>query len=217
MVRGDHANLVPAQVSGAHVTSRIEALGRHRLKGLSVRARRVVEMASILGSSSRLKDVGEMLAESPGALLAALDEALSAYLLMLRADGLAFRHEFIRQAVARMLAEPIQQALHRPFGQMLLARGGSAVPAAYHLIRGARPGDAQALAGLDRAVTELAPSAPQAAAETATGALALTLPCDPAGLATVITAAAVDATRMCDVPPRRRSAVWEAMPTRAEG
>jgi len=89
-----------------------------------------------------------MLAESPGALLAALDEALSAYLLMVRADGLAFRHEFIRQAVARMLAEPIQQALHRQFGQMLLARGGSAVPAAYHLIRGARPGDAQALAAL---------------------------------------------------------------------
>ena len=26
-----------------------------------------------------------------------------------------------------------------------------------------------------------------------------------------------DATRMCDVAPRRRSAVWEAMPTRAEG
>jgi len=62
---------------------------------------------------------------------------------------------------------------------MLLARGGSAVPAAYHLIRGARPGDAQALAGLDRAVTELAPSAPPAAAEPATGALALTLPSDP--------------------------------------
>jgi len=78
-----------------------------------------------------------------------------------------------------MLAEPIQQALHRQFGQMLLARGGSAVPAAYHLIRGARPGDAQALAGLDRAVPELAPSAPQAAAEPATGALALTLPSDP--------------------------------------
>jgi len=120
-----------------------------------------------------------MLAESTGALLAALDEALSAYLLMVRADGLGFRHEFIRQAVARMLAEPIQQALHRQFGQMLLARGGSAVPAAYHLIRGARPGNAQALAGLDRAVTELAPSAPQAAAEPATEALALTLPSDP--------------------------------------
>ena len=39
----------PAQVSGAHVTSRIEALARHRLKGLSVRARRFVATALILG------------------------------------------------------------------------------------------------------------------------------------------------------------------------
>jgi DNA-binding CsgD family transcriptional regulator len=191
VVRGGHASMAPAQVSGAQVTSRIEALARHRLKGLSARARRFVETASILGRSSRLEDVGEMLGESPGALLAALDEALSAYLLMVRADGLAFRHEFIRQAVARMLAEPIQQALHRQFGQILLARGGSAVPAAYHLLRGARPGDAQALAGLDRAVTELGPFAPQAAAELATGALALTLPSDPARPAR--TAAAVRA------------------------
>ena len=49
VVRGGHASLVPAQVSGAHVTSRIEALARHRLKGLSVRARRFVATASILG------------------------------------------------------------------------------------------------------------------------------------------------------------------------
>ena len=62
---------------------------------------------------------------------------------------------------------------------MLLARGGSAVPAAYHLLRGACPGDAEALAGLDRAVAEIAPFAPQAAAELATGALVLTLPSDP--------------------------------------
>src|SRR2546430_442408 len=62
---------------------------------------------------------------------------------------------------------------------MLLARGGSAVPAAYHLLWGARPGDAEALAGLDRAVAEIAPFAPQAAAGLATGALVLTLPSDP--------------------------------------
>jgi hypothetical protein len=98
---------------------------------------------------------------------------------VVRADSLAFRHGFVRQAVARMLAEPVQQALHWQYGRMLLARGGSAVPAAYHLLRGARPGDAEALAGLDRAVAEIAPFAPQAAAGLATGALVLTLPSDP--------------------------------------
>jgi hypothetical protein len=37
-----------------------------------------VATASILGGSFRLEDVGEMLGESPGALLAALDEPQSA-------------------------------------------------------------------------------------------------------------------------------------------
>lgn len=184
VVRDGHASLAraqvsSAQVSSAQVTSRIETVARDRLKGLSGRARRFVATASILGGSFRLEDVGEILGESPGALLAALDEALSAYLLVVRADSLAFRHEFIRQAVARMLAEPVRQALHWQYGRMLLARGGSAVPAAYHLLRGACPGDAEALAGLDRAVAEIAPFAPQAAAELATGALVLTLPSDP--------------------------------------
>jgi len=147
VVRDGHASLAPGRVSSAQVTSRIETLARDRLKGLSGRARRFVATASILGGSFRLEDVGEMLGESPGALLAALDEALSAYLLVVRVDSLAFRHGFVRQAVARMLAEPVQQALHWQYGRMLLARGGSAVPAAYHLLRGARPGDAEALAG----------------------------------------------------------------------
>ncbi|MFY9932689.1 MAG: AAA family ATPase, partial [Streptosporangiaceae bacterium] len=168
VVRDGHASLARAQVSSAQVTSRIEPLARDRLRGLSARARRFVSTASVLGGLFRLEDVGEMLGESPGALLAALDEAVSACLLVVGADGLAFRHEFVRQAVARLLAEPVQQALHWQYGRMLLARDGSAVPAAYHLLRGARPGDAEALAGLDRAVAEIAPFAPQVAAGLAT-------------------------------------------------
>src|SRR6478735_6931973 len=63
VVRGGHASLVPAQVSGAHVTSRIEALARHRLKGLSVRARRFVETASLrefVPAQGRGRDAGRI-------------------------------------------------------------------------------------------------------------------------------------------------------------
>ncbi len=105
VVRDGHASLAPARVSSARVTSRIETLARDRLRVLSAHARRFVAAASVLGGSFRLEDVGEILGESPGALLGALDEALSAYLLVVRADGLAFRHEFVRQAVARMLRQ----------------------------------------------------------------------------------------------------------------
>jgi predicted ATPase len=101
-------------VSSTQVMSRIETLAWDRLKGLSARARRLVATASVLGGSFRLEDVGEMLGESPVALLAALDEALSAYLLVVMPDGVAFRHEFVRQAVARMLAEPWRRCWSLP-------------------------------------------------------------------------------------------------------
>jgi predicted ATPase len=128
-----------ASLASALVPRRVQALARDRLKGLSVRTREFTQTASILGSSFRLEDVAEILSDSPGALLAAVNEALSAHLLVATADGLAFQHEFVRRAVAQMLPEPIQQALHWQFGQMLLARGGSAVPAADHLLSGPAP------------------------------------------------------------------------------
>jgi DNA-binding CsgD family transcriptional regulator len=168
-----------ASLTSAQVSERIQILTADRLKGLSAPTRQFVETASLLGTSFRIEDVAEILSRSPGALLGALDEAVSAHLLAATADGLAFQHEFVRQAVAQLLPEPIRQALHWQFGHMLLARGGSAVPAAQHLLNGARPGDAVALAGLDRAVAELLPFTPRVAADLATRALALTPPSDP--------------------------------------
>ncbi|HEY1819529.1 MAG TPA: LuxR C-terminal-related transcriptional regulator [Trebonia sp.] len=173
-VAGGRASLTSAQVS-----ERIQIVAADRLKGLSARTRQFTETASLLGSSFRIEDVAEILSQSPGALLGVLEEAVSAHLLAATPDGLAFQHEFVRQAVAQLLPEPVQQALHWQFGHMLLARGGSAVPAAQHLLSGARPGDAVALAGLDRAVAELLPFTPQAAADLASRALVLTPPSDP--------------------------------------
>jgi DNA-binding CsgD family transcriptional regulator len=167
-----------ASLTSAQVSERIQILAADRLKGLSARTRQFTETASVLGKSFRLEDAAEVLGQSPGALLGVLDEAVAAHLLVATPDGLTFQHEFVRQAVAQLLPKPVQQALHWQFGHMLLARGGSAVPAARHLLDGARPGDAVALAGLDRAVAELLPFTPRAAADLATGALVLTPPSD---------------------------------------
>src|ERR1700733_12339506 len=173
-VAGGRASLTSAQVS-----ERIQTLAADRLNGLSARTRQFTETASLLGNSFRIEDVAEIMSQSPGALLGVLDEAVSAHLLAATPDGLAFQHEFVRQAVAQLLPKPIEQALHWQFGHMLLARGGSAVPAARHLLDGARPGDSVALAGLDRAVAEVLPLDPPTAADLATGALVLTMPADP--------------------------------------
>ena len=175
-----------ASLASAHIPQRMNMLAARRLEGLSAGSRQFTETASVLGRSFRLEDVAEIVNQSPGALLAALDEAVSAHLLTAAPDGLAFTHEFVRQAAAQMLPESVRQALHWQFGHMLLARGDSAVPAARHLLNGARPGDVVGLAGLDRAAAELLPFAPQAAADLATGALALTAPTDPARAARAV-------------------------------
>jgi DNA-binding CsgD family transcriptional regulator len=193
-VAGGRASLTSPQVS-----ERIQILAADRLKGLSARTRQFTETASVLGKSFRLEDVAEVLSQSPGALLGVLDEAVAAHLLVATADGLAFQHEFVRQAVGQLLPKPVKQALHWQFGHMLLARGGSAVPAARHLLDGARPGDAVALAGLDRAVAELLPFTPRAAADLATGALVLTPPSDLERSArTATTVRALTAARQWD-------------------
>jgi predicted ATPase len=75
-------------------------LAASRLEGLSAGSRQFTETASVLGRSFRLEDVAEMVNQSPGALLAALDEVVSAHLLTAAPDGLAFTHEFVRQAAA---------------------------------------------------------------------------------------------------------------------
>jgi DNA-binding CsgD family transcriptional regulator len=188
-----------ASLASADVPNRIHMPAASRLKGLSAGGRQFIETASVLGRSFRLEDVAEILHQSPGALLAAFDEAVSAHLLTAAPDGLAFKHESVRQAAAQMLPESVRQALHWQFGHMLLARGGSAVPAARHLLSGARPGDAVGLAGLDRAAAELLPFAPQAAADLGTGALALTAPTDPGRSArTVATVKALTAAGRWD-------------------
>jgi hypothetical protein len=75
-------------------------LAASRLEGLSAGSRQSTETASVLGRSLRLEDVAEIVNQSPDALLAALDEEVSAHLVTAAPDGLAFTHEFVRQAAA---------------------------------------------------------------------------------------------------------------------
>ncbi len=143
------ASLTFAQVSG-----RIQILAADRLNGLSAPTRQFTETASVLGKSFRLEDVAEILSQSPGALLSVLDEAVAARLLTATPDGLAFQHEFVRASGSATGAETNPaRLLHWQFGHMLLARGGlRRFPRRSDLLNGSRPGDAVALAGLDRAV-----------------------------------------------------------------
>jgi DNA-binding CsgD family transcriptional regulator len=171
VISGDRAGLVSPRVP-----LRLQSVVQERLGRLCSRTRQLLETGAVLGRSFRLEDAAAMLGDSPGALLAPVEEALAARVVVPAGDAIAFEHDLIWQAVTEAMAPPVRQALHRQAGEMLLERWGSAIPAARHLLVGARPGDPVVLEGLDRAAAEVLSSAPQEAAEMAVRALELTPP-----------------------------------------
>ena len=143
----------------------------------------------MLGPAFRLEDAAEMLGETPATLLPAVKEAMDAAIMTAAEHVFAFRHQLLRLAVGEMTPRPARKALHRQYGELLLARGESATRAASHLLQAAHPGDPASLAGLDTAAAQTQPSAPQTAADLALRALELTPPADPAALSRAVAAA----------------------------
>ena len=174
---------------------RMHEIARSRLARLSSQTRHLLQVAAVLGRSFRVDDLAEMFDEPPSRLLPALEQAEAQAAVIPVGDQLMFRHDLVWRAVTETVTLPVRHALHRQAAQMLLRRGGSALPAATHLMHYARPGDAEALRGLDQAVHEVLPSSPQSAADLAVRALELTMPGDPARFDRTVTA--VHALTMC--------------------
>jgi DNA-binding CsgD family transcriptional regulator len=191
-LRDDHAVRVTggrAVLTSARLPQRIHRLAQRRLDGLGQRARQLLVTAAVLGAAFRLEDAAEMLGETPAKLLPVVEEAMDAAAVTAAEDAFAFRHPLLRRAVSEMIPRPARDALHRQYGEILLARGESAARAASHLLQAARPGDPASVAGLDAAATQTLRSAPQIAADLALRALELTAPADPDALRRTVTAA----------------------------
>ena len=191
-LRDEHAVQVTegrAVLASARLPRRIHRLAQQRLDGLGQRARHLLVTAAVLGPAFRLEDVAEMLGETPATLLPAVEEAMDAAIMTAAEHAFAFRHQLLRRAVGEMVPRPARKALHRQYGEILLARGESPARAAGHLLQAAHPGDHASLAGLDTAAAQTLRSAPQTAANVALRALELTDPADPAALVRAVAAA----------------------------
>jgi hypothetical protein len=129
-------------------------------QALAAPTRHFLAAGATLGRSFRLEDVAEMLGESPASLLAPVEEALPARIVDTSPDAIAFRHDLVWRVVSEELPQHVTEALHRQAGEMLLARGGSAVPAAHHLLGAARHSDPCVLTALDAAAAEALRSSP---------------------------------------------------------
>ena len=158
---------------------RFHRLMRDRMDRLHSRTRQLLETGAVIGPSFALEDAAEMLGVPPAALVPAIEEALAASIVVADGETIAFRHLLHWHAVAGAISPPVARALHSQFGEILLNRGGSAMPAAAHLLNGARRGDGRLLDGLDRAAKVILRSSPTTAADLAVRALDLTDTADP--------------------------------------
>jgi DNA-binding CsgD family transcriptional regulator/tetratricopeptide (TPR) repeat protein len=203
-IEGGHAHLVSERLP-----QRLHETARSRLSRLSARTRHLLQVAAVLGRSFDAYDLADMLGEPSSQLLPALEEAEAAGVIVPTGDLLTFRHDLLWRAVSGTLTASVCRALHRQAGEMLLRRGGSAMPAAAHLMCYAHPGDASVLAGLDQAIHEVLPSSPQTAAELAVRALDLTDPADPCRFDRTVTAvfALTTAGRLPEAAEFARSAL----------
>ncbi|WP_300015341.1 LuxR family transcriptional regulator [Pseudonocardia sp.] len=151
----------------------------HRLSFLPRATLDVLSSASILGSSFSVTDL-RLLTGRPAAELAGpLRTALDAQVLVERGDRLGFRHELVRDALYSDLPSALREALHRDLARALAAAGQPAGRVVEHLLRGASPGDAEAVRWLRRAAEEVLARSPSVSVELLDHATALADPTTP--------------------------------------
>ncbi|MGW3071388.1 ATP-binding protein [Kitasatospora sp. NPDC001132] len=146
---------------------------RGRLSSLRPDTLHFLRTGAVLGRGFGFQDAAALCGRPAAALVPALEEAVRAGLLDDDGDHLVFRHDLLRQAVYADVPPSARKALHREAARHLVAAGGRPVDAVPHILRGAVPGDEEAVALLRRAAEDVLPVTPGLAADLMTRALEL--------------------------------------------
>lgn len=191
------------------VPRRFSALVRDRVTALQPGTRMLLDVACVLGRAALPEDMAQILGETTASVLPALREALDSRILVCEGDVVAFQHEIVRQALLSTLPGPLRGALHRQAAEMIISRGGGVLPAAAHLVHGARRGDTRAVTVLCSAATAVVATEPRTAVELTQRALEITGPLDPVRVNLV--RVAVEALARCGPLPRAITLAEEAL------
>ena len=149
------------------VPERVRSAILAHLRPLSEPARRLLQVASVLGREFTATELAAMTGQQASTLLPAVEEAIGAELVAETGSGLAFRHDLLRQAVYAGLPASMRTALHHDAAAALRRTGAPVVRIATQLAVGAVPGDETAIAAMIEAAHELAPASPGAGADLA--------------------------------------------------
>jgi DNA-binding CsgD family transcriptional regulator/tetratricopeptide (TPR) repeat protein len=155
----------------AEVPHDVRGALRQHLRPLSAAGRHLLSVASVLGREFSVAELAAMTGQPASQLLAPVEETLQAEFLVEAPDGLAFRHDLLRQAVYESVPASVRVALHRDAADALRRTGAPLIRIAGQLAIGARPGDEEAVTALRAAATQLLGSAPKAAADMSLTAL----------------------------------------------
>ncbi|MFD4661434.1 AAA family ATPase [Kitasatospora sp. NPDC058444] len=167
------AGLHGAGTSAEAVPSGLVVGVRGRLRSLRPGTLRFLRMGAVLGRGFGFQDAAALCGRPTTALIPALEEAVRAGLLDDDGDRLVFRHDLLRQAVYADIPPSARRALHREAARGLVAAGRPTIDAVPHVLRGAVPGDEEAVALLRRAAEDVLSVTPGQAADLMTRALDL--------------------------------------------
>ena len=126
----------------------IQNLIESRLSGLSDNARRILELAAVLGREFPFEMIVQALPQSEGAILDALDELRTALLIKVQVDEqYTFDHSLTMEVIYQGMTDARVRSLHRRVAQTLeMMYRDSLDPAAgmiaYHFARGNVPAQA---------------------------------------------------------------------------
>src|ERR1700735_2011047 len=166
-----------AVASGQALPRRLGASMQQRLDQLSNGAGEVVRVAAVLPDRFSVGLLAAMLERQPASLMAAVQEAVGADLLVEDGEQLRFRHDLLREATRQSLAESLRRAMERQSASIMLRMGAAPAEVATQLARSAEPGDREAISALRRAAQSIGDSDAGAAADVSKRALEL-LPAD---------------------------------------
>ena len=173
-------------VSGGRAVARGHALPRRlgagmqqRLDLLSTGAGEVVRVAAVLPDRFSAGLLAAMLGRQPASLMAAVEEAVCADLLVEDGEQLRFRHDLLREATRQSLPQSLRRAMERQSASVMLGMGAAPAEVATQLARSAEPGDGEAIGALRAAAQSVGHSDASAAADLSRRALEL-LPADDA-------------------------------------
>jgi DNA-binding CsgD family transcriptional regulator len=167
------AGLRTADASGESVPPGLVVGVRGRLASLRPGTLRFLQMGAVLGRRFGFHDAAALCGQPSAMLLDALEEVVRAGLLDDDGDHLVFRHDLLRQAVYVDIPPSARKALHREAAGHLVAAGHQPIDAVSHILRGALPGDEEAVSVLRRAADDVLPVTPGLAADLMMRALEL--------------------------------------------